>query len=112
MIHGQSKMKRRAQLTIVTVVFGVFAVGCELALDFDRTKIDGGAIDASFGDVATSDQVAPPGDGNAETSTDGGPETGTDAGTDTGADAAKDTGSDTGDAGNDAQDAADAEDSG
>ena len=40
----------------VVVVVGS---GCELALDFDRTKIDGGSIDSSFGDTSTEDQVSP-----------------------------------------------------
>jgi len=43
--------KRGRRASVVVVLAAVMgALGCELALDFDRTKIDGGGIDASFGD--------------------------------------------------------------
>jgi hypothetical protein len=99
-------MRKGSRRAVVVVALAALVAGCELALDFDRTKIDGGGIDASLGDVTLADQTnetgneaatdAPPGDGGSDT--------GTDTGTDTGP---KDTGSDTG---NDA--AADADDSG
>ncbi len=35
------------------------AAGCELAVDFDRTKIDAGSIDASIADVVATDSPTP-----------------------------------------------------
>ena len=98
-------MKQRgSRRAVVVVALAVGAVGCELALDFDRTKIDGGGVDASFGDVPAIDQNVPDvptdtpaGDSGSDAPADSGAN---DTGTDTGAD----TGTDTG--------AADAEDAG
>lgn len=51
--------------------------GCELAVDFDRSKIDGGAglLDSSFSDspaadVAQPDATKPPTDGGVDAATD------------------------------------------
>jgi hypothetical protein len=109
--RGTTPRRTRALAATLFFLLGAGAVGCELALDFDRTKIDGGAIDASFGDTATTDQASPPADGT----TDGGGDTGADTGTDTGADTGRDTGADTGSDGGDGgtdggADAADADD--
>jgi hypothetical protein len=69
-------------------------VGCELSLDFDRTKIDGGSLDASFSDAPPADNFVQPGDA-ADSGADVAPEDAAeDAGTD--ADAGTDTGADTG----------------
>ncbi len=106
-----SRRRTRVHAAVLLLLLGVGAIGCELALDFDRTKIDGGALDASFGDTALPDQVTPPADGTSDTGTDTGADAGTDSntGTDTGTDTGSDTGSDTGtDSGADAADADDA----
>jgi len=112
--RGPTPRRTRTHVAALFLLLGVGAVGCELALDFDRTKIDGGAIDASFGDTATFDQVSPPADGTTDGGTDAPiAETGSDTGTDTGSDTGTDTGTDGGtDAGQDAADAADADDAG
>ena len=93
------KGSRRA-VVVVALAASLSALGCELALDFDRTKIDGGGIDASFGDVTVpetggGDVVAEaaadaPGEAAAEGGTDAGQDTGTDTGTDAGTDAPAD----------------------
>ena len=80
-------------LILVTVVSGVLAAGCELIVDFDRTKIpvesidSGGLVDAAgLGDGAVTDTDSGSDGGNEEASTteDGG---GTDGGADADADA-------------------------
>lgn len=56
-------------LALLTITAGVFAVGCELIVDFDRTKIPPEISEASLPDVFIPETSAP------------------DAGADTGADA-------------------------
>ena len=73
---------------LLVAMMGSFVAACELALDFDRTKIDGGAIDASFGDTATADRNVPPVEGGNDGASDTGPDApavdASDAGADTG----------------------------
>jgi hypothetical protein len=92
-------------------LFTIAAVGCELAMDFDRTKIPG--VDASFDDDA-SDQDAPgdvavqdsASDTGADVTTDSGVDVATDTRTDgPPPDVATDTGTDTGPADTGATDA-------
>ena len=78
-------------LILVTVVSGVLAAGCELIVDFDRTKIPVEPVDAGLIDAAGFDEggiINPEdaGDGSTEAATE---EAGADAG-------------DAGDAGSDA----------
>jgi hypothetical protein len=83
-------------------------VGCELAVDFDRTKIDGGGIDASFGvDATTGDAIAAVDAADA-----GGDSSSSDGSVDAPADAPADAPDDAGDAGVDAGDAGAPEDAG
>ena len=87
---------RRRLMALAAVVTStlVGAVGCELAVDFDRTKIDAGAVDASISEGG-ADSTLPP-DANA-----------TDANTDAGVDApATDAGVDADDGAVDADDGA------
>jgi hypothetical protein len=81
-------------VTMVALLASVGVLGCELALDFDRTKIDGGGIDASLsdapfeaaGDVGTD---APPADAGQDAAGEAGADAGNDSGgADTGSDAA------------------------
>lgn len=60
------------------------AAGCELAVDFDRTKIDAGSIDASIADVVAIDSPS-------TTTRDSGPDVAVDAPTDAPIDAPLDT---------------------
>ena len=106
--------KRAIALVSVLGLFGL-GMGCELLVDFDRSKIDAGVSDASFntdtpvGDQGTPDVTQP--DVASDSPADSGAETGADTGSDTAADTGSDTGGDAdagGDAGSDAGDAADA----
>ncbi len=64
-------MKRPKPWTLVSAgVLGMGLAACELALDFDRTKIDAGGIDASFGDAVRTDQTAPSNDAPVDTAND------------------------------------------
>ncbi|MEO6418854.1 MAG: hypothetical protein ABIP39_05575 [Polyangiaceae bacterium] len=48
--------KQRTRALVALGVFGLLGVaGCELAVDFDRTKIDSGTFDASIGETSTFD---------------------------------------------------------
>jgi hypothetical protein len=99
-------MRKRGRRASVVVVLAACmgAFGCELALDFDRTKIDGGGIDASFSDGPSPfDQSA----NEAANDTGGGDGPSADAPADAPVDARADGGSDA-----PADAAADAEDSG
>ena len=53
-------------LTVIVCPGGL--AGCELALDFDRTLVDGGVItaDASFFDAAPAADAAPKPDGSSD----------------------------------------------
>jgi hypothetical protein len=74
---------------VVAASLRVLAIaGCELVVDFDRSKIDAGSIDAAVADV-TIDQTTP-GDGAAEAAPDGAP----DAAPDSEADGAPDVATD------------------
>ncbi len=89
----------RRRLTAVVALALIGAAGCELAVDFDRTKIDAGAIDASI----------PEGGGDTTIPLDGNNEAAVDAGNDAEDAQQNDTGSDADDGGADAEDdAADA----
>lgn len=93
------KLKRKSRIaalgTLSLALAGALA-GCELIVDFDRTKIDGGTLEGG-GETST-------GDTGVDTGVDGTkPDTGTDApadttvqdtGTDTGVDTGADTGAD------------------
>ena len=74
------------KLFVFALVSSLFALGCELIVDFDRTKIVGEDVPETGTDGST-----PALDATAT-------ETGTDATADTGTDAAADTGSDAADA--------------
>ena len=74
------------KLFVFALVSSLFALGCELIVDFDRTKIVGEDVPETGTDATT-----PALDATAT-------ETGTDATADTGTDAAADTGSDAADA--------------
>lgn len=92
------KLKKQTQVLMLGAVAlalaGVLG-GCELIVDFDRTKIDGGTVEGGGSDVVTMT------DGSIDTGTDGtmnndsGVDTGTDSPTsDTGTDTGVDTGAD------------------
>ena len=78
MKRSLSSKRKVAFFPVLAIVSLGMLAGCELLVDFDRTKIDGGSlgdVDGSFSDV-----VVPVGDGasnDGQTPTDGG-----DAGTD------------------------------
>jgi hypothetical protein len=70
-----TKTKTRALL--VTMMLATAIAGCELIVDFDRTKIDGGGIDGSTTDVATDTQtmdVQPPKDSGPDVKDTGTPD--------------------------------------
>ena len=46
-------------LVLVTIVAGMFAVGCELIVDFDRTKIPVETSEASVPDVNVPETTTP-----------------------------------------------------
>ena len=58
-------------LVVLTVIAGMFAVGCELIVDFDRTKIPVEQPEASIPDVNVPETATP---------TEAGAEGGSDAG--------------------------------
>jgi hypothetical protein len=85
-------MKRNTRSLKKVVLLATFAssfvLGCELIVDFDRTRIP-----VEGGDATTADVVAPPADtGTPETSTttDAAPDAPTDAGSNADADAEAD----------------------
>src|SRR5579859_3858606 len=86
-----------AFLLVTTLVIGA-GFGCELIVDFDRTKIDAGVVDSGSSDVI------PPLDAPADrVAVDSGGDSGIDTGVDTGVDTGQgvdtgvvDTGADTG----------------
>lgn len=93
-VKTKMNSKNKRSLALLVVVGAVLA-GCELAVDFDRSLIDAGSVDASFVDV--QNDTSPPVDsGGKDTSppVDSGgmdtsmPDTGTDTGVDSGTDAA------------------------
>lgn len=57
-------MRLRPQI-VVSLALVTVAAGCELLVDFDRSKVDGGSFDASVADVAVADQTSPPVDSSA-----------------------------------------------
>lgn len=93
------------------------AAGCELAVDFDRTKIDAGSVDGSIADVVSIDspvtidggadaRLDAPIDALTDTSEDALTDSPIDVATDTRADSQVDAGADApDDAPNDADDA-------
>lgn len=88
-----SKIKKALVLVFLS---SSAALGCELIVDFDRTRIPGEETpDAAAGDATVSDTGAP------DTGTDGQTPPG-DGGTDAADDGATDGGSDAADAGDDA----------
>ena len=52
-----SKIQKR--LVLVTLVAGVFAAGCELIVDFDRTRIPVDVAEASVTDSAVQETSSP-----------------------------------------------------
>ncbi|MFW6051246.1 MAG: hypothetical protein ACODAU_08735 [Myxococcota bacterium] len=82
-------------IATVLVAAVLACTGCELVVDFDRSRIPDAGADGSPGDAAS-----PPNDGGTDldAAADGGPDAATDAGsdaaTDAGSDAATDAGSD------------------
>lgn len=76
-------MKNIRRLVALGVIGTIGVAGCELAVDFDRTKIDSGTVDASMSETSTDAPVVTmdaEGDG---TVTDAAMDTATDAVTDT-----------------------------
>jgi hypothetical protein len=66
-----TKIKQIKQsLLVITIFTGMFAVGCELIVDFDRTKIPVEVNEASIPDVNIPETLPP---------TEGGSEAGADA---------------------------------
>lgn len=95
------RIRTRAVWLVGTLGIPLGALGCELALDFDRSRVDGGAlvgIDATFSDAPPRVDVVAPGDGplDAPAGEDAQPEAG-EASSDAGADALVDTGADAAD---------------
>jgi len=76
---NRQKARRALVLTSALTVFAV--AGCELAVDFDRTKIDAGSVDAAVADVTALDSPV---------TTDGGKDGAGDALADTSVDAPAD----------------------
>lgn len=98
---------RAVTATLLFAFAGLAIAGCELIVDFDRTKIDAGAGDATVSD-APADITPPPVDSGQDAA-----DAGKDAVGDAPVDVAQDTGSDASgddaggsDAGDDASDAA------
>lgn len=89
----QKTARLQKTLVLVSIVSGAFAAGCELIVDFDRTKIPVEAVDAALIDAAGFDEG---GILSPEDAGDGSSEAATEAGTDA---------ADAGDAGTDAGDA-------
>ena len=56
-------------LVLISMSAGMFAVGCELIVDFDRTKIPVEITEASIPDVVTPDGYVPIDASGTETST-------------------------------------------
>ncbi len=52
------KTNTKRIVLLSTLSLAMAAAGCQLIVDFDRTKIDAGAVDASF-DVAKPDNSVP-----------------------------------------------------
>jgi hypothetical protein len=85
-----TKTTRRRLTAIAAMATGALIglAGCELAVDFDRTKIDAGTIDASIPDTggdttvpddANADVVDGGNDADAQPATDGNVDAGPDA---------------------------------
>lgn len=55
--HPRARLARG--LVLVTLVCGMFGVGCELIVDFDRTRIPFEGVEASSGDATLVDTGAP-----------------------------------------------------
>ncbi len=85
-------MKIRTTRVLTVLLLGVAVGGCELVVDFDRSKIDAGGVDGSFVDAPTSD-VANDNNVNPDS---GGNDGGSDGATDAGGDAADATTPDSG----------------
>lgn len=92
------KTNTKRIVLLSTLSLAMAAAGCQLIVDFDRTKIDAGAVDASF-DVAKPDNSVPD-TGNDVTQ----PDSGKDASDGAVSDASDASTSDASDAGADADD--------
>lgn len=82
---------------LVTIASATLAIGCELIVDFDRTRIPSEAVDATLPDVALPEEASTPDDAGTdaeEPPQDAAPEAEADADTedDAGVDAADDGG--------------------
>jgi len=97
---------RIAALAMMSFALAGSLAGCELIVDFDRTKIDGGPVEAGGGDGTVVDTGVDIGkDGITMMDAPADQMNPMDTGTDTGADSGVDTGIDTGvDTGLDAPD--------
>jgi hypothetical protein len=92
------KKQRIATIAALSLSLAGLLAGCELIVDFDRTKIDGGTVEGGGNDVVQPDGSLPDSgtdgtvDTGVDTGTDGTVDTGTDTGImDTGADVPDDT---------------------
>jgi hypothetical protein len=94
---------KKTRAVIATLVVAAATAGCELIVDFDRTKIDAGATDATVSDVTN-----PPIDAPVDSPVDAGKDSPADAPADVKVDTGTDAGTDASDAGDAADDAADA----
>jgi hypothetical protein len=89
------KIRRlKKTFVLVTIASATLAIGCELIVDFDRTRIPSEAVDATLPDVALPEASTPDdaGDDAEAPPQDAAPEADADTGDDAGADAADDGG--------------------
>jgi len=63
--------KLQKRLVLLTLLSGMFAVGCELIVDFDRTKIPVEVSEASVPDANVSETTAPGAEAGADGSAEG-----------------------------------------
>jgi hypothetical protein len=74
-------------LVLTTITTGVFLAGCELIVDFDRTKIPVEISEAAPGDANVQETAPPTGDGGGDGGADAGETDAADAGGDADAEA-------------------------
>lgn len=91
-------MTKKARLLLLVASLGVaFLAGCELIVDFDRTKIPAEAVDSSVPPRDSSTDTSAP-DAGSDATADATPDATPDASPDTGSDASSDASADAADA--------------
>jgi len=91
-------MTKKARLLLLVASLGVaFLAGCELIVDFDRTKIPAEAVDSSVPPRDSSTDTSAP-DAGSDATADATPDATPDASPDTGSDASSDASTDAADA--------------